>query len=280
MVNQKELNPDGSPREAYGARLRRLREARGWKQEDLAEQVGCSSQHISAVETGRKPPTLRFSRSLDAAFGMTGDSAEAFEREWRDIRHGSMLEGFSSYVEQEGRAVEIRVFETGVIPGLLQTQEYAKVLADSAAQRRAITPQQANERVSFLMERQQALVRRRPPMLFVVMDESCLRRPIGGRAVMEAQLDRLLTFAASPTTVLQVAPFSIGERRTLNLPVNVLTMADRSVMAYAESQAQGHLDRDPTSVLPMLTAYHQLQGEVLSQPASVDMINQVRKGNS
>ncbi|MEV0282356.1 helix-turn-helix transcriptional regulator [Streptomyces sp. NPDC050610] len=278
MVNQKELNPEGSLREAYGARLRRLREARGWKQEDLAEQAGCSSQHISAVETGRKPPTLRFSRQVDVALG-TAESAEAFEREWHDIRHGSMLEGFSAYVEQEGRAVEIRVFDTGVIPGLLQTPEYAKVLADSAANRRAITPQQANERVSFLMERQQALVRSRPPMLFVVMDESCIRRPIGGQAVMEAQLDRLITLAASPTTVLQVAPFSIGERRTLNLPVNVLTMADRSVMAYAESQAQGHLDREPTSVLSMLTAYHQLQGEVLSQPASVDMINQVRKGS-
>ncbi|THA72852.1 XRE family transcriptional regulator [Streptomyces sp. A0958] len=278
-MNRKELEPDSSPQAAFGARIRSMREARGWKQEDLAERTGYSSTHISAVETGRKMPTLRFARQADRAFGTEG-TADTFEHQWREIRHGSLLEGFPQYVGHEGRAVELRLYEIGIIPGLLQTPEYARVLADSAVRRGAIAPEQADERVAFLAGRQAALVRPKPPMLFVIMDESCIRRPVGGAAVMDAQLARLIEFAELPNTQLQIAPYEIGERRTFDLPVNLLTLPDRSVVCYAESQTQGHLDRESTSVLPVLTAYHQLQAEALSQKASVAMIRQLRKGTS
>ncbi|MEC3997856.1 helix-turn-helix transcriptional regulator [Actinacidiphila sp. DG2A-62] len=277
MVNRKELEPESSPRAAYGARVRTWRENRGWNQEGLAHAAGCSSQHISAVETARKPPTLRFSRKLDYAFG-TANTEHSFEREFYELRRGSLLEGFPEYLRHEGRAAEIRVFEIGIIPGLLQTPEYAQVLANSAVRRGSITSEQAEERLAFLAERQASLVREHPPMLFVTMDESCIRRSVGGPAVMEAQLARLVEFAGMPNTQLQVAPFAMGERRTLNLPVNLLTLADRSVIAYAESQAQGHLDRESVSVLPLLTAYHQLQVEAMSQADTVAMINELRKG--
>lgn len=239
--------------------------------------MGYSGTHISAVEVGRKMPTLRFSRSADRVFG-TGDTADTFERQWREIRHGSLLEGFPQYVGYEGRAVEIRLFEIGIIPGLLQTPEYARILADGDVQRGAIAPEQASERVSFLAERQAALARPRPPMVLVVMDESCLHHAVGGREVMAAQLQKLVEVAALPNWVLQVAPFEIGERRPFNLPVNLLTLPDRSVLAYAESQAQGHVDRETGSVVPLLTAYHQLQAEAMSQAASVAKISQLRKG--
>ncbi|MFF4179984.1 Scr1 family TA system antitoxin-like transcriptional regulator [Streptomyces sp. NPDC001750] len=276
-MNRKELDPESSPEAAFGARIRSLREARGWKQEELAGEMGYSGTHVSAVETGRKMPTLRFSRSADRVFG-TGDTADTFERQWREIRHGSLLEGFPQYVGHEGRAVEIRLYEIGIIPGLLQTPEYARVLANSAVRRGAISPEQATERVSFLAERQAALVRPRPPMMLVVMDESCIRRRVGGDEVMDAQLERLAEFAEQPNTVLQVVPYDIGERRPFNLPLYMLTLSDMSVIAYAESQIRGHLERETTSVLPLLTAYHQLQAEALSQAESVFMINEARKG--
>ncbi|MFJ5289922.1 MULTISPECIES: helix-turn-helix transcriptional regulator [unclassified Streptomyces] len=277
MVNRKELNPEAGPEAAFGARLRRLREARGWIQDELAALIGYTGRHISAIETGRKPPTLRFTRSADAAFGIA-DTADSLEREWREMRHGSLLEGFPQYVGHEGRAVEIRIFNLGIVPGLLQTPEYARVLADSAVRRGAITPDQADERVAFLAERQAALVRPRPPMLFVTLDESCIRRPVGGSGVMKAQLAHLAEFAELPNTLLQVAPYEIGERRTFDLPMTLLTAPDRSVISYAESQAQGYVDRENSSVMPSLTAYHQLQAVSLSQEASVAMINQLRKG--
>ncbi|MFE3183686.1 helix-turn-helix domain-containing protein [Streptomyces violascens] len=275
-MNRKELEPDSSPQAAFGARLRSLREARGWKQEELGAQMGYSSTHVSAVETGRKMPTLRFARSADIALGLVG-VLDTFERDWREIRHGALLEGFPEYVGHEGRAAEIRLYEVGVIPGLLQTPEYATVLAESAVKRGAITQDQANERVSLVAERQAALVRTSPPLVFVVLDESCIRRPIGEPAVMQAQLDRLVAFAELPNTVLQIAPFDLGERRPFNLPVTVLTLADRSLMSYAESSQRGHLERESTAVLPLLTAYHQLQAEACSQAASVATIRELRR---
>ncbi|KIF75186.1 DNA-binding protein [Streptomyces sp. 150FB] len=278
MVNRKELKPESSPRAAFGARIRRFREKRGWNQEELARRLEYSSQHISAVETNRKPPTLPFSRKVDLVFGVAG-SSDSFEREWREIRHGSLLEGFPEYVSCESRAVEIRLFEVGIIPGPLQTPEYARAIADSAVRRGASTPEQADERVAFLAERQAALVRPNPPMVIVVMDESCIRRPVGGPQVMGGQLDWLVEFAALPNTMVQVAPYDIGEHRPFNGLVNLLTLADRSVVSYVESETQGHLDRETTSVARMFMAYHQLQAVAASQAASVAMITQVRKGN-
>ena len=95
---------------------------------------------------------------------------------------------------------------------------------------------------------------------------------------MDAQFARLIEFADRPNMVVQAAPFDMGVRRPLNLPVTILTMPERSIMSYAESAHRGHLERETTFALPMLTAYHQLQAEALSQAASVAMIEQLRKG--
>ncbi|MEU3600256.1 helix-turn-helix transcriptional regulator [Streptomyces sp. NPDC006798] len=280
MVNRKELNPEGSPQEAFGARLRRAREGRGWTQDELAERMGYSGRHISAVETGRKPPTRRFSAGADTMFGLEG-SVDTFERQWREIRHGALLEGFPEYVGYEGRAAEIRLFDVGVIPGPLQTREYATAIEAGHVKRGTLTQDQANERVDFLIERQAALARRPlAPLLIAVLDESCIRRQIGGPDVMNAQLEHLVQFAEQPSTSLQITPFSMGERRPLNRLLHLLTLVDRSVLAYVESQTQGYLEREITAVLPLVRAYHQLQTDAPSQAESVAMINQVRKGTS
>ncbi len=274
MVNRKELDPESSPQAAFGARLRRLREERGWKQEELGDRMGYSGTHISAVETDRKMPTLRLARSADAAFGLVGTVGN-FERQWREIQYGTLLEGFPEYVRHEGRAAEIRLYEVGVMPGLLQTPAYTKELVASEVKRGEISAEQADERISLVAERQAVLARTSAPLLFAVLDESCLRRPIGSPSVMRDQFARLLEIADLPNCVLQVAPFEMGVRRPFNLPVTILTLPDRSLMAYSESAQRGHLERDNRFVLPLLTAYHQLQAEAPSQAQSVAMIEQV-----
>ncbi|MFF5634998.1 helix-turn-helix transcriptional regulator [Streptomyces sp. NPDC012825] len=278
MVNRKELRPESSPQAAYGAHLRRQRELCGWSQEDLAARMGCSGQHISAVETGRKPPTLPFSRKADQVLG-TAEARDSFERQWHEMRRGSLLEGFPEYVEYERRAVELRIFEIGIVPGLLQTPEYAHAVNMADVRRGLITQQQGEERISFVAERQAAVARRSPFML-VVLDESCVRRPIGGAAVMDAQLHHLVDFAERPDTMLQVAPISLGERRPFNLPASTATLADRSVIAYGESHLRGFVEREITAVRPVLVRFLQLQAVCLSQAESVAMIQGIRKGTS
>ncbi|MFD3354628.1 helix-turn-helix domain-containing protein [Streptomyces fradiae] len=274
-MNRKELNPEESPSARFGQRLRRLRDERGWTQDELAATIGCSGTHISAVETGRRPPTRRFAASIDRAFG-TGDS---FERQSQAVRHTALIEGFPEYLTHEARAAEIRLYDVGVIPGLLQTPFYAAALEADAVRRGAITQEQATERVELVAKRQHTLARFPPPLIVAILDEGCVRRPMGTPSVMDDQFARLLEFAELPNTVLQIAPFSMGARRPFSLPVTVLTMPDRSLMSYAESAHRGHLEHESTFVLPILAAYHQLQAEALSQAASVAMISQLRKGN-
>ncbi|WP_405645314.1 helix-turn-helix domain-containing protein [Streptomyces uncialis] len=272
-MNRKELDPEKSPVAAFGKRLRTLRDERGWTQDELAERMGCSGTHISAVETGRRPPTPRFAASADRVFG-TGDR---LERQGRAVRHTALLEGFPEYVTHEARAAEIRLFDLGIIPGLLQTPEYANAVATGAVLRGAITEQQAEERLTLLGKRQASLERTPAPLVYAVLDESCIRRPVGGPGVMAAQLDQLAELAVLPTTVIQVAPYALGERRAFDLPVTLLTLPDRSHIAYTESAQQGRLERDARFVQPILTAYHLLQAEAAPLAASVDMIKEVRK---
>lgn len=275
-MNRKDLDPAASPGAAYGEHLRRLRDAKGWTQDDLAERIGYSGTHISAVETGRRPPTPRFSARADRALG----SGNELERRGRAARSNALLEGFPEFVAHEAKAAEIRLYEVGVIPGLLQTEEYAKALIASEVRRGAIEPEQGEQRLALIAERQASLVRTPPPLVISVIDESCLLRPMGGSALMDAQFARLIDFAELPNTIVQVAPFKMGLRRSFNLPVTVLTLPDRSLVAYAESALRGYLERESASVLPILTAYHQLQAEAASQTESVAMIQQLRKGNT
>lgn len=273
-MNRKELDPEMSPAAAFGHRIRKLRDERGWTQDELGERMGCSGTHISAVEVGRRFPTRRFAISADRAFG-TGDR---LQRQSQAVRHTALLEGFPEFVTHEARAAEIRLYEVGVIPGLLQTPEYTATLEADVVRRGAITPEQAEERVQMVARRQATLDRTPAPLILAVLDEGCIRRPMGEPAIMNAQFDRLVEFAERPNTVLQVAPFSMGARRPFDLPVYILTTPERSLMSYAESTHRGHLERESTFVLPLLTAYHQLQAEALSQAASVALIQQLRKG--
>ncbi|MFI6344715.1 helix-turn-helix transcriptional regulator [Streptomyces sp. NPDC050560] len=273
-MNRKQLVPEESPKAAYGERLRRLRDERGLTQDELGERMGYSGTHISAVETGRRSPTPHFSSKADAVFE-TGDQ---FERQGRAVRHTAVLEGFPEYVAREAGATEIRIFEVGLVPGLLQTPDYGAAITTGAVRRGAITEQQAEERLALLTRRQTSLVRTPAPMVHAVLDESCVRRAVGGPEVMAAQLDRLISFAELPSTVFQVAPFDLGERRAFDLPIYLLTLSDRTHLTYAESAHQGSLARDMNVVQSKLTAYHQLQAEALSQAASVALIQKLRKG--
>ncbi|MGX2997200.1 helix-turn-helix domain-containing protein [Streptomyces sp. JNUCC 64] len=274
MVNRKDLDPESSPTAAFGERLRRMRDAQGWTQDDLGERMGCTGSHVSAVETGRRPPTERFAVMADRTFG----TDDQFQRQSRSVRKSALLEGYPEYLDRESRAAEIRLFETGYVPGPLQTREYAHALADGAAQRGDITPEQVEERVESVMRRQAALVRTPSPLIFLVLDESAIRRSIGGPEVMDAQLARLLEFAAQPNSGFQIAPYSLGAWTPFSRLVHLLTMPDRSLVSYVESQTHGYLDREMASVLPVVRNYHQLQLGAASQAESVAMIEELRKG--
>ncbi|WP_424211907.1 helix-turn-helix domain-containing protein [Streptomyces sp. BI20] len=276
-VNRKKLDPAAGAREALGVRLRSLRDQRGWSCETMSTHLGYAASHIAGVETGRRTFTLDMARAVDLALGLV-DHRDSFVAEVERLRGGTLMEGYPEYLVHEARAAELRAYEVGVVAGLLQTKAYARELAAYDARRGIISADQADERVRVTMARQEALTRTPPMLLHFILDESCIRRPVGSPEVWSEQLAALERFAEGGNTILQVAPFDMGTERPLRLPVYILTMPSGSFMSWAESAQRGHLERDARAVRATLRAYYQLQAGALSQPATLALLRDLRKG--
>ncbi len=269
-MHQKDVDPTSGPLAAFGVQLRRSRQAAGLSQVELGTAVAYSNTFISYLETARREPSHRFAVAADTVLN-TGGTLELM---WWNLKHTALLEGFPEYATLEAKASELRIFELGVIPGLLQTEEYATALAHADVRRGAITQAQADERVAFLLARQRLLERSHAPLLHAVLDESCLRRPIGGENVMSRQFQHMVALVELPNLMVQVAPFSLGEHRPFALPVYLLTLADRTVIGYTESEARGFLEREMETVRAWERNYDRLQVASLSEAASVEMIRE------
>ncbi|WP_181442380.1 helix-turn-helix domain-containing protein [Streptomyces tateyamensis] len=267
------LPPPVTPREHFATQLRQTREALGLTQSQLAARMGYSAVHVSAVETGRKPPTLPFAKSLDHAF----DSGTKFVDLYGKIHGTSLLQGFPEYVTHEANAIALRIFQPRTIDGLLQTAEYATAWESGNVIRGEVTQEQADSRVDLLLDRQRILTGASRPTLSTIMDETCLRRPIGSPLVMVAQLRRLEELAEQPRTTIQIAPDSLGQANPLNHPLTLLTMPGRVVLGYTEGLSRGFLERDGETVARWADSYDQLRVEALSRAASLSMIRKVRE---
>ncbi|GAA1961160.1 helix-turn-helix domain-containing protein [Kitasatospora viridis] len=273
-MNIKKLDPSTSPRAAFGDHLRRSRIERGWTQDQLGERLGCSGTHISGIETAAKFPAPKYAVRADKVFG----TGLTFQILWGAIKNRSLLTGFSSYLAEEAKAIEIRMFELDVIPGPLQTPDYAAALADAEVQRGTIDEQQAQERLDLLLARQDRLLKGpNAPYLHVVLNEGCLRRMVGGVEVMSSQFRYLEDVAVLPKVTLQVAPFSMGARRPFAAPVILLTLADRSLVGCTESQAESYLSHGTDMVASWARDYDRLQVGALSDVESLAMIRAARK---
>jgi transcriptional regulator with XRE-family HTH domain len=272
-MNRKELDPTSSPQAAFGVQLRRSREARGLTQRALGRVINYSGTYVSYVERADREPTLTFAIRSDDAL----DTGGTLQLMWWSLRHTALLEGFPEFAGQEANATEIRVFELGIVPGLLQTSEYATALAAAAVKRGAITQAQADERVAFLASRQTLLDRSPAPLVHAVLDESCLRRTVGGGGAMARQLQHLEHLSERPKVLVQVAPFALGERAPFTLPVWLLTLPDRTVLGYSESHQRGFLEREGETVTAWERDYDWLQAEALPQADSLSLIQKVRK---
>ncbi|MDH6138929.1 transcriptional regulator with XRE-family HTH domain [Kitasatospora sp. GP30] len=272
-MNIKKLNPAASPRAAFGAQLRRSREERGWTQDQLGEYLECTGGHVSGVETAVKSPSKAFSIKCDRLFG----TGMVFQILWRAIKGNPFMDGFPAYTAEEASAEALRVYEDRRIPGLLQTASYAAALESGNVLRGKITQEQADARVSFLMERQQLLTKIPLVTLHVIMDESCLQRTIGGPKVMIDQFRKIEEMFKRPKTTIQVAPNSIGATHPLAHPVTLLTMPGRGTLGYTETLQRGFVEKDLDTLHQWGGDYDQLQVEAHPQAASLGLIQQVRE---
>ncbi|GAA2792447.1 helix-turn-helix transcriptional regulator [Kitasatospora sp. CM 4170] len=262
-----------SPAIRFGQELHRSRRARGWSQVGLSKRMGYSNTLVSYVERAKRAPTKNFAVKADEVFETGG----TFYELWRRHAKASLLEGFPEFAEAEARCRRLRELALTIVTGLFQVREYAEALAYAAVQRGAITQSAADQRVDFLAARQRLLERTKPPLIHVVLDESCLVRTVGGKAVMLRQLDHIAELAARPNITVQVAPFHLGEHLPFKMPVTLLDLPDGSVVGYAESHARGHLERKRETITAWEREYDQLVVEALPKAASLALIHKARK---
>jgi hypothetical protein len=200
-----------------GAHLRRLREAQGVTREDAGWQIRSSDSKISRMELGKVSFKERDIADLLTLYGVTDEeergrlltlAREANTPGWWH-RYGDVLAGwFQFYLGLEAAANLIRTYEVQFIPGLLQTKEYARavvMLGHGRASR-----QEIERRVELRLDRQKLLSRPHPPQVWAVVDEAALRRPVGGYAVLRAQLKALIEATELPNVRLQLVPFEVG----------------------------------------------------------------------
>ncbi len=246
----------------FGARVRRLRTAAGLTQAQLGARTHVVSTRITQIEraSGAKP-TLELARALDMALGADNLLVEL----WPYVYREAFPDWSRKFMEYSERAVAVREYAAHVVPGLLQTEDYARSVLRVG--RTLGSKEQLEERVALRMGRQERLCAPGRPELWVVLDEAVLSRPVGGQAVMREQLARLLGTAAEHHVTVQVLPFDQGEHDAMGGSLTVLTMPDGSETAYTEGAHYGQLIEDPDEVRRAATAWRWPTGSEPSSPS-------------
>ncbi|MEU3889463.1 helix-turn-helix transcriptional regulator [Streptomyces sp. NPDC029041] len=258
----------------FGARVRRLRTAAGLTQAELGDRTHVVSTRITQVEraSGARP-TLELARALDAALGADDLLVEL----WPHVYREAFPNWSRRFMEYSERAVAIREYSAHVVPGLLQTGDYARAVLSVG--RTLGSEEQLEERVALRLGRQERLGLPGRPELWAVLDEAVLRRPVGGPAVMREQLERLLGTRAERHITVQVLPFDQGEHEVMGGSLTVLTMPDGSEVAYTEGAHHGRLIEDPDEVRDFALTYDRLRAAALPPLMSLDMIRSVMEDN-
>lgn len=241
-----------------GAHLRRLREARGVTREDAGWTIRASHSKISRLELGRTGFKKRDVADLLTLYGVDDDTersslltlaehanAPAWWHEYGDVLSG----WFEAYLGLEQAASVIRTYQVQFVPGLLQTEDYARAVIRLGYP--DASEEEIERRVRLRMRRQQILHRADPPKLWAVIDEAVLRRHTDGAATMRTQLQHLIEVSALPHVTIQVLPFSAGGHAAAGGPVTIL--------------------RFPEGELPDVIYLEQLTSAVYSdKPADID----------
>ncbi|QGN46249.1 helix-turn-helix domain-containing protein [Micromonospora sp. WMMD558] len=252
--------------------IRALKAARAGaevSQESLAALIKWSPSTVAAIETGRRRPTMEFAVAADQALGTGGLLAELLKAADRE-RGPSWFAPWRGYEQQ---AVRLRAFEACLVPGLLQTEAYARAVISAGGLH---SPTMVDELIAVRMERQQILQRDEPPHLVFLLDEVAVRRPVGGPQVLEAQLGRLLDVADLPSVRLHVIPLDVGGHVGLGGGFVLAELPDGDRALYLENAARGHVMDDPALIGLVDRKWDSLLGEALSTSASLDLIRKLK----
>ncbi len=269
--------PKGTPRAVFGAMLRHYRVRAGLTQDRIGALAHVSGKLISAYENGWRVPTRPTTAEIDAVaeLGTHGALTELWDQFEEGMSYQAYPDWFQDWKDIEATASRLRWFEPNVVPGLLQTEDYARAVFRT---RFGITDDEVESRVAARLKRQEILARDRPPTVWVILDEWVLRRPVGGQSVMLEQVSHLIEMAQRPRVVLQVIPASAGAHEGLYGGGFALAdFADSPSIGYQEGPVRGQPVRDVKDVSTLDLTWDTLTGEALPRKASLAQLEEAAK---
>jgi transcriptional regulator with XRE-family HTH domain len=238
----------------FGPRLRQERLSRGWTLKDLALKIGYDNGQLSRVENGRRPPTAPLAIACDRAlpelggwFSANFEASRAWAPGW-----------FRPWIPHELAAAEVREFALGAVPGLLQTEGYARALFSISPD---ATPQKTAERVTARLQRQKKFFGRSPaPSLLCLIDELALRRD-AGPGIMAAQVRHLIDAAAWPGVTIQLIPAMLHT----GLPGSIMLANGAALL---ETHAGGQVFEDADTVMLLERRFDKIRSEAFGASES------------
>ncbi|MBT3157518.1 helix-turn-helix transcriptional regulator [Streptomyces sp. CHA1] len=253
----------------FGTELLRLRGERGVSQTHLAKSAFSTQSMISKIEAAQRVPSKELAHHLDVAL----DTGGHFSRLYPLVIKYAYPSWFLPFIELEREASTMRVFESQIVPGLLQTEEYAKAMLS------AVRPDNLDDLVAARMSRQEVFERELPPRMWFVLDEQALHRPIGGAEVWRAQLEHMLKTGQEPRVVIQVVPRKVTSHPGLAGPFSVLGFEDDTPdVLYVDGFSQGRTALDAAEVAQGAHAYDLLRAVALSPEESADLLSDYMEG--
>ncbi|WP_067181984.1 helix-turn-helix domain-containing protein [Microtetraspora niveoalba] len=266
-----DLDPRLTPVQRFGRELARARKEAGLSQERLGTRLGVSGSLVGHIEIGNRTPKPDLAARCDEVFG-TGDF---FARLCKNITSPSAPHWFLRWSEEiEPRARVLRSWDPLLIPGLLQTEDYARAVFRGGL---AASEQEIEEQVDARMTRQIILDRENPPILWVLLDEWSLLRPIGSPKVMYEQLDHLTDVAARQNVKVQIVPHDAPCTVRLMSGFALAELPDAPTTASIESAGAGEVSAEHELVSLMWDTYDRIRAEALRPGHSLEMIKEVRE---
>lgn len=271
-----ELNNEDSekptPRLVLGRHLQRLRADAELSQRGLAERVGYPHTYLSRVERGEQLPSEALAEALDAYFGTHGLFVELLE-----LAQDSTIPDYGRQVlEKEEKAARIQVFDSSLVPGLLQTEGYARSLIRSTLP--GASESDIEERVATRMRRKRIFDKASRPLYWAIMDESAIRRPVGGSSCMAQQIGHIISVAEASHVSVQVLPFTKGEHPLMGGCLNLLTLENGATIGYAESFASGELIEAPRRLLRLTQRFDDARSLALPKGETLDLLHSYLRG--
>lgn len=264
----RELDGGSSPLHHFGSEVRRARMAAGLTLADLAGKVPCDGSTVSRIESGQLSPTERFAATCDEAFPhMDG----WFIRFYTDSRTwaGAHPPWFRDWVEFESRATVIRSWQQLLVPGLLQTAEYARAVLGWGPD----DGSDLDERIAARLARQAIFDRETPPEMWVLLHEAVFGYCVGSPDVMRKQTDHLAQMAARPRVTIQIVSGAAGAYGGLSGAFAIGSDGQSDTAVYLETGIQGMTVRDPKLIARAVSMFDHLRSEALPRSQTHEFLS-------